>query len=281
MKKTKLLFLMLLLVVSIGMQAQSTCEANGVTWKFYADDGKATITGETQGASAFHGALNIPSTVQLGSQSYPVYAINHDAFNGYQGATSITIPDNIEVGTSAFGNCANVENLTLGNNVRGTDYGFFSGCSKLNSTNIHYSSGELKDIIETGLLSGLNWITGNVEIPEGATEIGQQCFANCTELTNVTIPASVQKIGANSFRNCTSLTNVTIPGSVKTIGASAFQGCTNLSSVTLNEGLEVIGGGAWSSNIFYGAFQDCTALTSITIPASVKHIEPGAFSGCI
>ncbi|MDR0873775.1 MAG: leucine-rich repeat protein [Prevotellaceae bacterium] len=67
-----------------------------------------------------------------------------------------------------------------------------------------------------------------VIIGEGVTNIGNNAFKNCSNLTSVTIASTVTRIGVTSFMNCTNLTSITIPSCVSTIEGGAFYGCSNL-----------------------------------------------------
>jgi hypothetical protein len=87
-----------------------------------------------------------------------------------------------------------------------------------------------------------------VEIEDGATNIGNRAFYWCSRLAYITIPNSITGIGSQAFYYCSSLTSVTIPVGVASIGTFAFSGCSG--------------------------------LTSIAIPASVTSIEDGAFYYC-
>ncbi len=66
----------------------------------------------------------------------------------------------------------------------------------------------------------------------GVTEIGDNTFKGCLNMTSITIPANVTSIGESAFNTCESLTTVTIPSSVSSISNSAFLACTKLTSVT-------------------------------------------------
>ena len=48
-----------------------------------------------------------------------------------------------------------------------------------------------------------------MNIPNGITEIREQTFYHCTNLTSVIIPANVTNIGKEAFLNCTGLTSIT------------------------------------------------------------------------
>lgn len=141
-------------------------------------------------------------------------------------------------------------------------------------------------------------ITGNV------TEIVENAFASCSNLTQVTITANgITSIGAAAFQNTKSLTTIEIPASVTTIGNAAFAGSgistftvaesgssfktdtdskalltsdgktlvvfapKATGSYTIPDGVETIGPYSFESS----------ALTSLVIPSSVKTIREGAF----
>ncbi len=118
--------------------------------------------------------------------------------------------------------------------------------------------------------SGCKGLT-SITIPQGVTSIGDKAFSGCTGLTSVIIPDGVIYIDNWAFDHCSGLTSVTIPESVTNIGSQAFEGCSGLTSVTIPEGV---------TSISYGAFDDCSGLTDITIPESVTSIGYKAFWGC-
>ena len=79
------------------------------------------------------------------------------------------------------------------------------------------------------------------------------------------------EIGENAFGECENLTSIIFPNSLKSIGEWAFYYCTNLANLTLPNGL---------TTLKIGAFSECYALEEITIPASVTEFGSGVFSGC-
>ncbi|MBR5497033.1 MAG: leucine-rich repeat protein [Clostridia bacterium] len=111
----------------------------------------------------------------------------------------------------------------------------------------------------------------SVIVKNGITNIADNEFEFCSNLTSVKISDSVTKIGNYSFTNCYNLTNITIPDSVTSIGTGAFSDCNNLTSVKIPNTLTCIGN--W-------VFNDCSSLTSVIIPDSVASIGDYAFSGC-
>ena len=67
----------------------------------------------------------------------------------------------------------------------------------------------------------------SVVIPDSITEIGNNSFYNCTQLTSVQIGSgsALASIGRNAFSGCRTLAEMYIPASVTSIGDSAFNNC--------------------------------------------------------
>lgn len=146
-------------------------------------------------------------------------------------------------------------------------------------------------VIQNGVLIEYIGSGGDVIIPAGVTEIGDEVFSHSTSLTSVTIPGSVKTIGFEAFYACTNLSNVTIANGVSVIGHSAFAMCFSLSSITIPDSVTEIEQYAfWACeslrnvkignglvSIGYKAFADCDNLTNIDIPAGVT-IASSAFA---
>ena len=103
------------------------------------------------------------------------------------------------------------------------------------------------------------------------SEIGEDCFNDCSEMTAIQLPETLTAINVAAFYDCSGLISVSIPKSVSYIGELAFDGCAQLTSIKIPESVSYIG---------YGAFADCTLLTSIKIPSKIKNIEGNTFAGC-
>ena len=194
-------------------------------------------------------------------------SIDHNAFSGCSGLTSITIPESVtSIDYNAFTGCSGLTSITIPESVTSIGWGAFSRCSGLTSITIPNSVTSIGAEVFSRC-SGLTSIT----IPESVTSIGMSAFSGCSGLTSITIPSSVTSIGYSAFSGCSSLTSITIPEGVTSIGESTFEFCSSLTSITIPEGVTSIGG---------SAFYHCSSLTSITIPASVTSIGESAFSGC-
>ncbi len=114
---------------------------------------------------------------------------------------------------------------------------------------------------------------GALVIPEklggcAVTSIGDEVFADCSELTTVAIPVGVTSIGEEAFARCRWLEDVVLPFGVTTIEESAFFGCSGLKAVTIPSSVAVIG---------RHAFHDCDALT-VTMENGVTTIRPTALT---
>ena len=78
----------------------------------------------------------------------------------------------------------------------------------------------------------------NVEkviIGEGITTIGNNMFADCSNLTSVQIANSVEQIGDSAFSNCVKLQSIFIPANVKKIGEFAFWRTCQLNNLEVDK----------------------------------------------
>jgi len=60
------------------------------------------------------------------------------------------------------------------------------------------------------------------------TEIGENTFNRCEQITDIIIPEGVKSIGKRAFEDCRGLTSITIPKTVTSIGERVFLGCSKL-----------------------------------------------------
>ena len=124
--------------------------------------------------------------------------------------------------------------------------------------------------IADNAFNGCSQVT-SIEIPDSVTTIGQGAFNGCNKLSSFVIPNSVISIGEWAFTECTALSSVTIGNSVTTIPVNAFYKCAALSSVTIGNSV---------ANIEKNAFRECASLESIVIPDSVTTMSDYVFRDC-
>ena len=239
-----------------------------------------------------------------------VTSIGDYAFYDCSGLTSVTIPASVTtIGDAAFFNCSGLTAVTIPSSVTTIGVEAFSYCSNIATMTVedgntkYDSRNGCNAIIEqesNTLIAGCK----NTIIPDDVTNIDNNAFEGCSDLTTVTIPASVKSIGSYAFSGCSGLTTITIPASVTSIGYAAFAGCNNLATMTVDAGNKVYDSRNSCNAIIEQetktliagckntiipddvtrigdvAFQGCSGLTTVTIPAGVTYIGYDAFYNC-
>lgn len=134
----------------------------------------------------------------------------------------------------------------------------------------------------------------NGEAPKNVRVAGilRGVFSGSTSLTKLVLPDSITYIGQEAFANCSNLssiqtytdasgTDVFSPASgylaAEEIEYHAFYGCTSLTGITLGEKVQGTGGVKTVQN---EAFMNCSNLRSVEIGKTVSWIEGGAFANC-
>ena len=197
--------------------------------------------------------------------------IGERAFS-HSGISSISLPSSLEtIENGAFSDCNELRQATLPflGDVRETKqkgYAWVFG-----SSNVPYVT--LTDVfrITSKTFAGGENKLKTVTLPATVTEIGDDAFANFTELVSVELPKQLEHIGESAFENCNYLRNITLPEGLREIEKNAFRDCNNLTSIVLPESLTALG---------EGAFRNCSTLTGINLPKSIKEIPKNAFKDC-
>lgn len=73
------------------------------------------------------------------------------------------------------------------------------------------------------------------------TEIADNSFTNCTNLTYVFVPYTVKRVGNNAFANCKNLERIAGMPEVNAIGNNAFAMCTKLNKLILPSKITTLG----------------------------------------
>jgi len=105
----------------------------------------------------------------------------------------------------------------------------------------------------------------------GETEIGEEAFFSCRNLTGATFAGNGITIGREAFYNCGALKNVTFSGENIVIGDRAFEDCDALTDIDFSGSGTVVGCYAFSS---------CDALAALVIPNHIGKLLDGAFYAC-
>ncbi len=209
--------------------------------------------------------------------------IGAGAFEACRSLKSITLPDNTDftnIPDNMFAQCNALESILIPKSVTFIGAFAFEGCYALaeitvDAENTQFSSedGVLYNAGKTLLILHPAGRSGELDIPDSVTKIGNYAFLDSAHLSGVSIPEGATEIGDYAFMNCrnTELTRIDLPESVKSIGANAFQGCGGLTSINIPEGVEVIGP---------YTFNSCGRLSDVSLPDSLEVIGDFAFLGC-
>ncbi len=166
---------------------------------------------------------------------------------------SYSLPDTVTtIAEHAFGDCYDLEEVTLDNNLEVVeDYAFYG-----------YIADE------------------EIIIPDSVISIGEKAFGNINVVVsegNGTYSSedgvlfNKYKTVLISYMKRNERTSYTLPNTVKIIADNAFEGAYRLSEIVFPESL---------INIGNSAFSDCDYLTEVVIPENVAYIGEAAFSGC-
>ena len=233
----------------LNISASSNIPFDPVEWDndatpedyFLWDNDGTTIIGLNEEKLSRVTKIRIPSKCKVIRSDFYSSSLTEDYRNLIKQMITIEIPDTVtEIGSYAFYEFNNVENIVMSKKITKIGEYAFCGCSSLTS----------------------------ITIPNSVTSIGRSAFASCYSLTSITLLDSVTSIGNEAFKYCDSLTSITIPEGVTSIGNGVFYGCRSLTSITIPNSVTSIGN---------EAFQWCEKLTSITIPNSVTSIGYSAF----
>lgn len=168
-----------------------------------------------------------------------VESISDMAFYGTS-VKSIILPNSIKkIGKSSIANCAELEKITLSDNITSIPTGAFNSDYKLTS----------------------------IELPSKLNSIGTSAFLNCESLESINIPNSVTEIGERAFSN-SGLKKLVIPNEITVINSGLCSYCDKLETVVFSTA---------TTEIKNDAFLECPKLKNIDLPDSLKKIGENAF----
>ena len=295
MNKTKHLFLTLLFaLLTISMQAQQWFDytANGVMWHcMIFPDGTAVLKGIN--GTLPSGVLNIPDAVIDNSGQHhavskienlprcnsvtevnipaSVKTVGETAFGGWEGLTTVGMPNVENIENSAFYGCKNLTTINMNPKIIGTQAFRFCPLSPvLSLTNIERIG--VSAFSQTGIKT--------INLGSNLTEIQDEAFNYCLNLETVNLSEGLTKIGNGCFGNCPAITSLSIPSTVTSIGRALFRpnsdynthlNCTNIhySPSLLKQIIE---------NASF-AYLDWVG-TTFEIPTGITKIGWHCFDGC-
>lgn len=115
-----------------------------------------------------------------------------------------------------------------------------------------------------------NWKT--IILPNSVTELGEESFRLCRNLSSIKLPKNLTKIGNNCFEYCCNLKSIKIPDSVDYIGEGAFSECISLKNINVPKSL---------TKLNNELFSHCISLKKLNIHKNITIIEPRVFEKCL
>lgn len=185
------------------------------------------------GDDAFYGCSGLTSVTIPNS----VTTIGNSAFSGCNSLTSAIIPDSVSIINNAFSYCTNLKEITIPNTASEIDTQAFYGCSSLSTIKIPKSITKIGELafsncenlvsIEvdslnksyctidgvlfnkdtTILIKYPEGKKGAYSIPKTATQIKDDAFFHCKNLTTLTIPNTIIDLGNQYFEESTVIIN--------------------------------------------------------------------------
>ena len=211
------------------------------------------------------GEVIIPFDVRNKNKVYVVTAIEHNAFEGNNSITAVTIPSLVStIGYSAFNSCKSLRRVMDASRVTEMQGFEYTDCTNLTSVTL---SGALQKV---GYRSFAGTALTRLVLPASMKEIGSSAFEDCHQLNSVEFNKGILSIKDHAFKN-SGLTSLELPEGIKEIGEWSFEGCKSLKTVQIPHSVTTLG---------TGAFYYCTALESVVIPSTLSNFNERTFNGC-
>ena len=284
-KLQKLCFIFIAVILFTALKTNVSAEeivdsgkfGDNIEWKL-TDDGTLTLSGK--------GEINdIGVTHDVPWHDYAdqvtkvvvedgITSITQYCFDQHTNLKEAILADSVTaMYSNTFGNCPSLTHITIPANLSTVYPSCFENCTGLRTagpkgTDVNIEIGWKKSIPECA--NRIFRYAEEVTIPEGITDIEQNAFDSCSDLTSVSIPSSVSKIGSESFQKCVSLKEIAVPDRVNVIEERTFSACSSLEKAVLGSNIETIG---------WAAFDGCSSLADINIPERVSKIESYALRG--
>lgn len=224
--------------------------------------------------------------------------IYKNTFKGCSNLKYIKLPNNISaIDDCAFQNCSSLTDVTIGQSVKFIGLSAFQGATSLSSVDRFTDNDPSHTFDMIGNYAFENTGLQHIKLALRSAAIdtfwGDNCFANCINLTEVNILSAnylsknmflncnnlkkitfnINKMAytyPNVFENCSQLTYVELPSNLLFISENMFKNCSSLSALTFNDysernsSIKLI-----QKNAFYG----CNNLQKIEIPASINRLD--------
>lgn len=178
------------------------------------------------------GRLEIPE----GTEEIPERRYDRVVHRDADAFTSVYVPGTVRrIGSRAFGNCADLEEVILCEGVEIIENNAFTGCTKLKQISLpgsikqidggaFYKSGLERPVISADgrifIYYPQAWENEEYSIPEGVEEIAPRAFIDREQLMKLNLPRSLKRIHSRAFYSC-GFRELQAPGDTE-IGDNAF-----------------------------------------------------------
>ena len=191
----------------------------------------------------------------LGEENVPVI-LDASAPESHAGDLTLTdvilSRDSAEVGSRAFAGCKNLGSVYIPLGLSNLADDAFEGCEGLAlygyvAENWAYPGEHGLKYVNLTQESSDGFLYA-VDFEDGSCAItGYRGGAEALAIPEEIDGHAVTEIYEQAFNRCVNLTSVVVPSCVRSIGHLAFQYCTGLTEVTLSEGLETLEGRAFTT----------------------------------
>ena len=206
-----------------------------------------------------------------------VTSIGDYAFYGCTGLTSITIPNSItSIGVRAFEGCSGLISITIPNSITSIGGYAFEGCHNLkkvmNLSNLPLSKGS----------TDYGYVAYYATELKTCEQVDKFVFEKNTKTligylgndTHIVLPdkynSASYSIGENAFANCSNILSVTIGANIDAIDTYAFSGCNNIAKVFWLPNTPPAGYTTLNGKINYVANNKYTNLNNIVVTPNLS-----------
>lgn len=166
-----------------------------------------------------------------------ITSIGKEVFFNCYALKSFTVPNMVTVlPEAAFYKCLSLSRLVLHEGVTEIGRECFTDCISLHK--LLTFSGEYEDNRCPKSLSKIGYyafarsgLKGIFMSDTEVTELPNEAFSLCYDLTNINLPKRLKKIGDKAF-NMTAISSIDVPDTFEEFGSNVFNGCKNFTSLT-------------------------------------------------
>lgn len=144
-----------------------------------------------------------------------------------------TLPARTSLPNYCFQYCTGLTSISLGSTFTSLGQYCFGNCTALQT--VDFSQSGLNSLPAYCFYNCYNIRSVTLKSKMNGS-IGNYCFYNCynSNFSTIEIPEGVTSLGSNCFRYCYSLKTVTLPSTCASLGTYCFAGCRQIKDLTCN-----------------------------------------------